>query len=129
MFLNAKLSSNLCEETLLVVCHIYNKVSFKKTHVSPYETWNNGIKANLNYFKVCWCIAFYKVINPHKSKLGPRAIRSVFVGYAQNSKAYRHLDLDSNVIVEYIHVEFFEDKFIYDSIVHEVKKRKEMIKT
>ena len=34
------------------------------------------------------------------TKLGPKGIKSIFVGYAQNSKAYRFLDLQSNVIVE-----------------------------
>lgn len=37
-------------------------------------------------------------------KLGPRGLRSVFVGYAQNSKAYSLLDLESNVIVELVHI-------------------------
>ncbi|KAK3028625.1 hypothetical protein RJ639_038398 [Escallonia herrerae] len=41
-------------------------------------------------------------------------IRSVFVGYAGNSKAYRLLDLESNVIVESRDVEFFENKFSTD---------------
>ncbi|XP_071928092.1 uncharacterized protein [Coffea arabica] len=35
-------------------------------------------------------------------------------GYAENSKAYRLLDLDSNVIVESRDVEFLEDKFLYN---------------
>ncbi|KAK3038207.1 hypothetical protein RJ639_029647 [Escallonia herrerae] len=39
----------------------------------------------------------------------------VFVGYAENSKAYRLLDLESNVIVESRDVEFIEDKFKSDS--------------
>ncbi|KAH9794216.1 Receptor-like serine/threonine-protein kinase [Citrus sinensis] len=36
-------------------------------------------------------------------------------GYAENSKAYRLLDLDSNVIVESRDVEFIENKFQLDS--------------
>jgi hypothetical protein len=39
----------------------------------------------------------------------------VFVGYAENSKAYRLLDLSSNVIVESRDVQFIENKFNYDS--------------
>ena len=38
-----------------------------------------------------------------------RAIRCAFVGYAQNSKAYRLLDLESNVIIVSREVEFFEN--------------------
>jgi hypothetical protein len=38
----------------------------------------------------------------------------VFVGYAENSKAYKLLDLSSNVIVESRDVEFIENKFNYN---------------
>ncbi|KAL6320637.1 hypothetical protein AAG906_008637 [Vitis piasezkii] len=47
--------------------------------------------------------------DPNKTKLGPRAIKCAFVGYASNSKAYRLLDLESNVIIESREVEFFEN--------------------
>ena len=61
------------------------------------------------------CLAFYKVPDRKRTKLGPRGIKSVFVGYAENSKAYRLLDLSSNVIVESRDVEFIENKFNSDS--------------
>ena len=43
-------------------------------------------------------------------------MKSVFVGYAENSKAYRLLDLSSNTVVESRDVEFIEDKFSKDSM-------------
>jgi hypothetical protein len=64
---------------------------------------------------VLGCLAFYRVPDPKRTKLGPRAIKSVFVGYAENCKAYRLLDLSSNVIAESRDVEFIENKFNYDS--------------
>ena len=118
MILHARLPYNLWGEALLSACHILNRVTYKKTHISPYEVWN-GRKPNLKYFKVWGCVAFYKVPDSQRFKLGPRGIKSVFVGYAQNSKAYRLLNIDSNIIVESVHVEFFENKFLYDHIVHE----------
>lgn len=48
-------------------------------------------------------------MDPKRTKLGPRGIRSAFIGYATNSKAYRLLNLESNVIVESRDVEFFEN--------------------
>ena len=42
-------------------------------------------------------------------------MKSIFAGYAENSKAYRLLNLDSNVIVESRDVEFIENKFQHDS--------------
>ena len=46
--------------------------------------------------------------------LGGRVELLVFVGYAKNSKAYRLLDLSSNVTVESRDVEFISNKFNYD---------------
>ena len=42
-------------------------------------------------------------------------MKSVFVGYAENSKAYRLLDLESNVIMESRDVQFLENKTRDDS--------------
>ena len=114
MILRAKLPNNLWGEALLSACHIHNRIPSRKAKVSPYELWN-GRKPNLNYIKVWGCLAFYRVTDPQRTKLGFRALKSVFVGYAENSKAYRLLDLDSNVIVESRDVHFIENKFRHDS--------------
>jgi hypothetical protein len=114
MIVSAKLPFNLWGETLLIACHVYNRVLSKKIQSSPYELWN-GRKPNLNYFKLWGCIAYFRVPDPKRTKLGSRAIKSVFVGYAVNSKAYKLLDLSSNTIVESRDVEFIENKFISDS--------------
>ena len=62
------------------------------------------------------CGGVYRVVDPKRTKLGPRAMKSVFVGYAKNSKAYRLLDLSSNTVVESRDVEFIEVKFSKDSM-------------
>jgi hypothetical protein len=114
IILNAKLSFNFWGEALLTACHVHNRIPSRKFKVSPYELWK-GRKPNQGYLRVWGCLAFYRVTDPKRTKLGPRAIKSVFVGYVENSKAYRLLDLDSNVIVESKDVEFIEDKFYNDS--------------
>ena len=55
------------------------------------------------------CLAYCKKTDPNKTKLGPRATKSAFVGYASDSKAYRLLDLESNVIIKSREVELFEN--------------------
>jgi hypothetical protein len=47
--------------------------------------------------------------------LGPRALKGNFVGYAENLKAYKILDLSSNVNIESRNVKFIENKFQIDS--------------
>ncbi|RVW44269.1 Retrovirus-related Pol polyprotein from transposon TNT 1-94 [Vitis vinifera] len=96
------------ESALLIACHILNRIPMKKNEISPYELWK-GRKPNIGYFKVWRCLAYCKKTDPYKTKLGPRAIKCAFVGYASNSKAYRILDLESNVIIESREVEFFKN--------------------
>ncbi|GKD11562.1 retrovirus-related pol polyprotein from transposon TNT 1-94 [Tanacetum coccineum] len=114
MLVSANLPKNLWGEALLTACHVSNRIIAKKLKVSPYEIWK-GRKPNISYFRVWGCLAYYKVPLPNTSKLGPRGLKSVFVGYAKDSKSYRCLDLDSNVIVESRDVDFFENKFRHDS--------------
>jgi hypothetical protein len=114
MILNAKLNFNLWGEALLTACHVHNRIPSEIFKVSPYELWK-GRKSNVQYLRVWGCLAFYRVPDPKRTKLGPWALKSVFGGYAENSKAYRLLNLDSNVIVESKDVEFIENKFYNDS--------------
>nr|GEW66882.1 hypothetical protein [Tanacetum cinerariifolium] len=120
MLVSANLPKNLCGEALLTACHVSNRIIAKKLKVFFYERWK-GRKPNIIYFRVWGCLAYYKVLLPNTYKLGPRGLKSVFVGYAKDSKSYRCLDLDSNVIVKSRDVDFFENKFCHDSTsTHEI---------
>lgn len=63
------------------------------------------------------CRALVRIPDPKRTKLGKKAIECVFVGYAQNSKAYRFLTMEStnsinqNTILESRDAEFFENSF------------------
>ena len=116
MLINSNLLNDLWGEALLTACHLHNRIPSMKTHVSPYEVWKNR-KPNLDYLRVWGCLAFYRIHDPKSSKLGARGIKSVFIGYAENSKAYRLLDLNSNVVIESRDVEFIENKIYKDSCV------------
>lgn len=67
--------------------------------------------------EVWGCLVFYRVPGPKRSKLRSKANKSIFVGYAENSKAYRLLDLNSNTIVKSSDVEFIKNKFYNDNTV------------
>nr|GEV13381.1 hypothetical protein [Tanacetum cinerariifolium] len=114
MLVSANLPKNLWGEALLTTCHVSNRIIAKKLKVSPYEIWK-GRKPNISYFRVFGYLAYYKVPLPNTSKLRPRGLKSVFVRYAKDSKSYRCLDLELNVIVESRDVDFFENKLRHDS--------------
>ena len=114
MLVNAGLPHNLWGEALLTACHLHNRIPSRKLKISPYELWKKR-KPNVSYLRVWGCLAFYRVPDPKRMKLGLRASKGIFVGYAENSKAYRILDSHSNVIIESRDVEFIENKFQRDS--------------
>ena len=124
MLLHSKFSFSLWGEALLSACHVLNRIPMKKNNISLYELWK-GKKPNIGYLKVWGCLAYCKSIDPKRTKLGPRAIRCAFVGYAQNSKAYRLLDLESNVIIESREVEFFENMSCDDNKLIEPTQNRE----
>ena len=66
------------------------------------------------------CLEKVQVPKSKQVKIGPKTIDCIFIGYANNSKAYRFLvykseipDIHSNTIIESDNAEFFEDIFPY----------------
>ena len=64
------------------------------------------------------CLAKVLIPDPKRSKLGSKTVDCMFIGYSQNSVAYRFLVLkstsnlfDANNIIESKDAEFFEDIF------------------
>ena len=66
---------------MLLACHIQNKVSYKKTGKTPYKLWR-GYKPNLSYLKVWGCLAKVLKPVPKRTRLGPKTIDCLFIGYA-----------------------------------------------
>ena len=64
------------------------------------------------------CLAKVAVLTPKKVKIGPKIVDCIFIGYAQNSSAYRFLvykfeilDIHKNTIMESRNASFFEHIF------------------
>ena len=105
---------NLWGEAVLTACHVLNRVPHKKTKKTPYELWK-GYKPNLGYLRVWGCLAYVRLSDPKRLKLGARAATCVFLGYAKSSTAYRFLNIEDNVIFEFNDAIFHEEKFPFKS--------------
>ena len=75
--------------------------------------------------KVWGCLAKVQVPLPKRTKLGPKTVDCVFIGYASNSTAYRFLvinsensEINNNTIMESINAEFFEDIYPFKEKRH-----------
>ena len=119
MLNSSGLRHNIQGEALLTANIILNRIPPKKSDQSPYEKWKKRLPA-YKILKVWGCLAKVQVPLPKRVKLGPKTIDCVFIGYANNSAAYRFLviksgisDIQVNTIIESNNAEWFEHIFPY----------------
>jgi len=118
------LPHNLWGEALLIANLVLNRIPHKKIDKSPCEVWN-GKQPSYKILKVWGCLVKVQVPLPKRTKLGPKTIDCVFIGYALHSVAYRFLvikseipDINNNTIIESIEVELFENIFPFKEERH-----------
>ncbi len=87
-------------EALSTAVHIRNRVtsSTLPSNLTPYHIWNNA-KPDVSYFRVFGCKCWYTVPKAEVQKLDPRGKVAIFVGYAENSKAYKLIDFETGKVV------------------------------
>ena len=97
--------------------YLFNKVPKKKAKKTPYNSWR-GQHPSYIYLRVWRCLAKVVVPAPKKVKIRPKTMDCIFIGYANNSNAYRYLVHESNIsnihkntIMESRNASFFEDVF------------------
>ena len=90
VMLNSKrLSKRLCAKAVNTTCHTVDHVYFcHGTKKTPYELWK-GKKINVNYFHIFGSICYILNDREHLGKFDSKNNTGVFLGYSNNSKAYR----------------------------------------
>ena len=63
------------------------------------------------WVRVWGCLAYVRLPDPKRPKLGVRPTTCVFLGYALNSTAYGFLDIENTVNFESGDTIFHEEKF------------------
>ena len=78
---------------MLTANYLLNKVPRKKENKTSYELWNGR---NLYKYLQMWgCLAKVAVPTSKKVKIGPKIVDCIFIGYTDNSSAYRFLVYES----------------------------------
>ena len=79
--------------------------------------WHERVPS-YKFLKVRRCLAKVAIPSPKKTKIGPKTIDYIFIGYAKNSSACRffihkseHSEMHLNTIIESQNASFFEHVF------------------
>ncbi|GKC06511.1 zinc finger, CCHC-type containing protein [Tanacetum coccineum] len=89
------LSEGFWRETMLTACYLLNRVPNKKYKTTPYKLWYKK-RPNLSILWVWGCRVVVRLPDPKRKSLGEKGIDCIFVGYAENSKAYRFYVIEPN---------------------------------
>ena len=117
MLISSGLSQNMWGEAILSSNYLLNKIPRKKEEKTPYELWK-GRTPSYKHLRVWGCLAKVAVPIPKKVKIGSKTVDCIFIGYANNSNAYRFLvydssipDIHKNTIMESRNASFFRNVF------------------
>ena len=74
---------------------------------TPYEMWH-GVKPSVEHLKVFGCVCYALVPEVKRDKLDHKAEMGIFLGYSNNIKGYRILNLKTEKVRVYRNVRFDE---------------------
>ncbi|SGZ07892.1 BQ5605_C030g10749 [Microbotryum silenes-dioicae] len=105
------LSHALWAEALATYVYVKNRSPHSaNSGVTPHTRWH-GSKPSAGHLRVFGCRAWKAATTEARSKLDPRGIPLVFVGYDLESKGYRLFDPATRQVFKLRSVTFFEDEF------------------
>ncbi|CAL9005508.1 unnamed protein product [Prunus brigantina] len=103
-------------DAFLTAFYLINRLPFTSSRVSPFELLFHS-KPNYHSLKIfgCQCFPWLKPYSP--SKLHPKSLSCVFLGYSLNHSGFRCLDPITNRLYVSRHVTFHESIFPFHAVV------------
>ncbi len=88
MLFESDLQLNLWGEAAMTACYLRNRSPAAGISMTPFEAfW--GKKPDVSNLRVFGCAVWAKVPDQFRKKLDPKAVKGIFVGYAEGNKGYR----------------------------------------
>ncbi|KAK1414665.1 hypothetical protein QVD17_30414 [Tagetes erecta] len=116
MLADAKLSFTFWDEAIVTACFVQNMTLLvQDKHKTPYELLF-GRKPNISYLKAFGCPITILNLSDHLGKFESKSDDGFFLGCSSTSKAYRVFNRRTNVVLEYVNVQFLENFF--PSVAH-----------
>eukprot|EP00253_Pinus_taeda_P002334 PITA_02334 len=102
--------SNLQQEAVTCAVYILNRCPTKAVmNRIPEEAWS-GQKQTVTHMRVFSCVAYAHVPNQLRRKLDSKGDKCVFVGYCDESKAYKLYNPSTKKLIVSRDVQFIEDE-------------------
>ena len=96
-------------EAMCNAAYTHNRCPTRAVYgMTPNEAWS-GKKPSISHLCVFGCIAYAKVPDEIRSKLDPKGINCLMLGYCEGTRAYRLMCLETKKIIKSRDVTFFED--------------------
>jgi hypothetical protein len=93
-----KSSHNFWGEAIATAIHVSSRLFLRPVYnKTPYELLTRN-KPNVSYFRVFGCKCFIKNKKERLGKFKTRTIEGIFVGYADDSQAYRYYNISSGCV-------------------------------
>lgn len=116
MILESNLPKSVWAEAISTAAYIRNRCpTVAVPNCTPFEAFTER-KPTMNHFKIFGCRAVSLIKGKNLSKFQPRGKELIFVGYCEEQKAYRLLDIRSKTVTTSRNVKFFEEKEKSDHI-------------
>eukprot|EP01018_Ginkgo_biloba_P008530 Gb_21972 [translate_table: standard] len=97
-------------EAVYCAGYILNRCPMKKVWgMTPEEAWG-GYKPRVDHLRIFGCIAYSHIPDALRKKLDDKAEKCIFVGYSEESKAYRLYNPETKKLVTSRDAKFLEDQ-------------------
>ena len=99
MLKHKKLEHSFWAEAITTANYIKNRCPTKALQdLTPHEVWT-GRKPNIDHLRTFGSTAYAHIPKEKRSKLDSKALQGIFLGYSEESKAYRIYDKNSGKLI------------------------------
>jgi hypothetical protein len=99
-----KLPYHFWAKAMNTTCYVHNRVTMRKgTTCTIYELWKDR-KPTVKYFHVFGSKCYILVDREQRRKMDPKSDEGIFIGYSNNSRAYRVYNSRTQAMMESINV-------------------------
>lgn len=107
MLFDADMNLKFWAEAVNNANYIQNRILSAAVNVTPFELWN-GKPPNLKHIRIFGAVAYAQINKQKRRKLDEVSIKCKLVGYAEESKAFRLLNIGTEKIIISRDVKFLE---------------------